>query len=83
MDNKDSAEKLNISVNTLKTHLQHIYKKLEVHSKSDLILRYYREIIQRDKQLLHNCIIFKILVITSKIRNGFQNYYILDFGDCI
>lgn len=39
--NKEIADTLNISINTLKTHLQHIYKKLEIKSKLELVLFYY------------------------------------------
>ncbi|MEZ5022773.1 MAG: LuxR C-terminal-related transcriptional regulator [Chitinophagales bacterium] len=42
--NKEIAKKMKISLNTLKTHLQHIYKKLGIHSKTDLILLYLQEI---------------------------------------
>lgn len=42
--NKEIAVILDISVNTLKTHLQHIYKKLEIHSKTDLIVKYFNQI---------------------------------------
>jgi DNA-binding NarL/FixJ family response regulator len=37
--NKEIVEDLNISINTLKTHLQHIYKKLNIHSKTELVIR--------------------------------------------
>jgi DNA-binding NarL/FixJ family response regulator len=35
---KEIANELNISINTLKTHVQHIYKKMNIHSKTELIL---------------------------------------------
>ncbi len=37
--NRNVAHALHISVNTVKTHLKHIYKKLDVHSKTEMILK--------------------------------------------
>lgn len=41
--NKQIAETLQISINTVKTHIQHIYKKLSVHSRTELLLKYLKE----------------------------------------
>lgn len=41
--NIEISENLNISANTVKTHIRNVYSKLEVHSKPDLI-RYLREL---------------------------------------
>ncbi len=38
LTNEQIAAKLNLSVNTIKTHLKHIYKKYRVHSRSELIV---------------------------------------------
>ena len=34
---KEIAEELNLSANTIKTHIAHIYKKFDVSSKEELI----------------------------------------------
>lgn len=37
---KEIADKMHVSVNTIKTHLQHIYTKLHVRSRTEVLLRY-------------------------------------------
>ena len=37
--NEGIATDLQISCNTVKTHLKNIYKKLDVHSKTELVLK--------------------------------------------
>jgi len=37
--NKEIAEKLNLSVLTVRTHLRHIYDKLHVHSRTEAVLK--------------------------------------------
>jgi DNA-binding NarL/FixJ family response regulator len=37
------ATDLEITVRTVQTHLRHIYEKLQVHSRSQAVARYYRE----------------------------------------
>lgn len=37
---KEIAEKMHVSINTVKTHLQHIYQKLHVRSRSEILLRF-------------------------------------------
>src|SRR5258705_1889335 len=39
LSNPEIARNLYVSVNTLKTHLKHIYRKLEVANRSDAIAR--------------------------------------------
>jgi len=43
MDNKAIAEKLFISVQTVRNHIRHIYEKLQVHSKSQAVVKAIRE----------------------------------------
>lgn len=38
--NKETAENLRISINTVRTHLQHIYEKLHVSSRTEAILKF-------------------------------------------
>ena len=38
---KEIAEKMFVSINTVKTHLQHIYSKLHVRSRAQIILRFH------------------------------------------
>ena len=37
---KEIAEKMSVSINTVKTHLKHIYQKLHVRSRTEILLRY-------------------------------------------
>jgi DNA-binding NarL/FixJ family response regulator len=37
---KEIAEKIHVSINTVKTHLKHIYQKLHVRSRSEILLRF-------------------------------------------
>jgi LuxR family maltose regulon positive regulatory protein len=39
MTNKQMAERLYISVNTVKTHVKHIYEKLDVHNRAQAVTR--------------------------------------------
>jgi DNA-binding CsgD family transcriptional regulator len=38
-----AAEALNVSYNTVKFHMRHIYEKLQVHSKSEAVAKAMRE----------------------------------------
>lgn len=38
---KEIAEKMCVSINTVKTHLKHIYQKLHVRSRTEILLRYH------------------------------------------
>lgn len=38
---KEIAEKMSVSINTVKTHLKHIYQKLHVRSRSEVMLRFF------------------------------------------
>jgi len=42
-DNNSIAEKLFISIQTVRNHIRHIYKKLQVHSKSQAVVKAIRE----------------------------------------
>jgi DNA-binding NarL/FixJ family response regulator len=39
---KEIAQQLSVSINTVRTHLQHIYEKLHVHSRSEAIIKYLK-----------------------------------------
>ena len=39
---KEVAHQLSISVNTIRTHLQHIYEKLQVRSRTEAVVKYLR-----------------------------------------
>lgn len=41
--NKEIASELNVSVNTVKTHLRHIFKKLNVHTRTELVIKLQQE----------------------------------------
>ena len=41
--NKDVARELNITVNTVKTHLRNIYRKLEVDDRAQAIIKAIKE----------------------------------------
>ena len=43
MDNKSIAEKLFISLETVRNHIRHIYYKLQVHSKSQAVVKAIRK----------------------------------------
>jgi len=38
---KEIAEKMHVSVNTIKSHRKHVYQKLHVRSRSEIMLRYH------------------------------------------
>jgi DNA-binding NarL/FixJ family response regulator len=40
---RSAASELNVSVNTVATHIKHIYSKLQVHSKSEAVARALRD----------------------------------------
>lgn len=42
-DNYSIAEKLHISVKTVKNHLYLLYKKLDVYDKTQVVIMYYKE----------------------------------------
>ncbi|MCR8921616.1 LuxR C-terminal-related transcriptional regulator [Dasania sp. GY-MA-18] len=46
-DNKTIAKQLDISLPTVRTHLQHIYPKVDVHSTNELISKILRELNQQ------------------------------------
>jgi DNA-binding NarL/FixJ family response regulator len=37
---KEIADRTSVSVNTVRTHLQHIYEKLHVRSRTEAVLKY-------------------------------------------
>jgi DNA-binding NarL/FixJ family response regulator len=39
---KEIADRLSVSVNTVRTHLQHIYDKLHVHSRTEALLKFLK-----------------------------------------
>ncbi len=39
---KEIADKMHVSINTVKTHLKHIYQKLHVRSRTEILLRFLR-----------------------------------------
>jgi len=43
LDNRQIAEKLYISLQTVRNHIRHIYEKLQVHSKSQAVVKAIRE----------------------------------------
>jgi len=43
LDNKQIADKLFISIQTVRNHIRHIYEKLQVHSKSQAVVKALRE----------------------------------------
>ena len=43
MDNQAIADKLFISIQTVRNHIRHIYEKLQVHSKSQAVVKAIRE----------------------------------------
>jgi DNA-binding NarL/FixJ family response regulator len=38
---KEIADKMHVSINTVKTHLRHIYRKLHVRSRTEILLRFH------------------------------------------
>jgi DNA-binding NarL/FixJ family response regulator len=38
---KEIADKMHVSINTVKTHLKHIYQKLHVRSRTEILLRFH------------------------------------------
>jgi DNA-binding NarL/FixJ family response regulator len=38
---KEIADKMSVSINTVKTHLKHIYQKLHVRSRTEILLRFH------------------------------------------
>jgi DNA-binding CsgD family transcriptional regulator len=43
LGNRQLAERLSISENTVEAHLRHAYEKLGVHSRSQLAARFFRD----------------------------------------
>ena len=44
LSNKEIAGRLNVSVLTLRWHLKQIYKKLHVHSRTEVVLKFHRRL---------------------------------------
>jgi DNA-binding NarL/FixJ family response regulator len=42
LSNKEIAHKTNITVGTIRTHLEHIYRKLHVRSRTEAMVKYFR-----------------------------------------
>ena len=42
LSNKEIAQKTNITVGTIRTHLEHIYKKLHVRGRTEAMAKYFR-----------------------------------------
>ncbi len=42
LSNKEIAQKTNITVGTIRTHLEHIYKKLHVRGRTEAMVKYFR-----------------------------------------
>lgn len=38
---KEIADKMNVSINTVKTHISHIYEKLQVHNKTEALNKFF------------------------------------------
>jgi DNA-binding NarL/FixJ family response regulator len=43
LSNREIAAALVVSENTVQTHLRHIYEKVEVRSRTQLLARFFRE----------------------------------------
>ncbi|CAN5773350.1 hypothetical protein BH23CHL2_BH23CHL2_29630 [soil metagenome] len=43
LDNRRLASRLFVTENTVETHLRHIYEKLDVHSRTELLAHYFKE----------------------------------------
>ena len=39
--NKEIADRLDLSVETVRSHLKHIYEKMHVRSRTEAVARYY------------------------------------------
>jgi DNA-binding NarL/FixJ family response regulator len=44
---KEIADKLFVSVNTIKSHRKHVYQKLHVRSRAEIMLRYHEPAVGR------------------------------------
>jgi len=42
LSNKEIAQKTNITVGTIRTHLEHIYRKLHVRGRTEAMAKYFR-----------------------------------------